>query len=212
MQPRPPRAAGRPVGTDSAVTRDEILRAARDGFAQRGYDAASVRELAAAAGVTVPSVYHHFGSKAALFAAAYRDAEGRVQGVIADAVVGVTGFADRLGAMVDALGDLHAADPTIAAMMSVGQVETARSAELAAARLALGADVDSVLPGVIDDALASGELAPEVDRDAVLGVLLAVTLGAALFASMAPPGDVAPLMAHWRLLMTGDLIGRPDKG
>ena len=46
----------------------------------------------------------------------------------------------------------------------------------------------------------------------MLGVLLAVTLGAALFASMAPPGDVAPLMAHWRLLMTGDLIGRPDKG
>ena len=96
-------------------------------------------------------------------------------------------------------------------MMSVGQVETSRSAELTTARLALGADVAPVLPGVIDDAFASGELAPDVDRDAVLGLLLAVTLGAALFASMAPPGDVASLMAHWRLLMTGDLIKRPGR-
>lgn len=210
---RPPRrvgkSAGRPAGSDSAETRAEILRAARDGFAQRGYDAASVRDLAAAAGITVPSVYHHFGPKAALFAAAYRDAEGTVQEVLADAVEGVTGFADRLGAMVDALGELHVSDPTIAAMMSVGQVETSRSPELAAARLALGADVESVLPAVIDDAVASGELAADVDRGAVLGVLLAVTLGAALFASMAPPDDVAALMTHWRLLMTGELIQRP---
>ena len=42
-----------------AVIRDEALRL----FAERGPDAASVRQIAAAAGVSPGLVSHHFGSK-----------------------------------------------------------------------------------------------------------------------------------------------------
>lgn len=44
-------------------TRDLLLTHALKLFAARGYDAVGVQELVAAAGVTKPTLYHHFGSK-----------------------------------------------------------------------------------------------------------------------------------------------------
>lgn len=46
-----------------------VLDAACRVFAARGHDAATVREIAAAAGVTVPILYRHFASKSALHVA-----------------------------------------------------------------------------------------------------------------------------------------------
>jgi AcrR family transcriptional regulator len=47
-------------------TRDEILTAARRRFAESGYAATTIRDVAAAAGVSVQTVYDSIGSKAAL--------------------------------------------------------------------------------------------------------------------------------------------------
>lgn len=46
--------------------RSAILHNALDLFAARGYDAVGVQEIAAAAGVTKPTLYHYFGSKQGL--------------------------------------------------------------------------------------------------------------------------------------------------
>ncbi|HEV8649740.1 MAG TPA: TetR family transcriptional regulator [Actinomycetes bacterium] len=48
-------------------TRDAILDAARRAFAERGYDAATIRAVAEAAGVDPALVHHYFGSKEQLF-------------------------------------------------------------------------------------------------------------------------------------------------
>src|SRR5687768_16119866 len=45
------------------LTRDEILRAARHLFADRGYAQTSVRHIARAAGVSAQTVYDSVGSK-----------------------------------------------------------------------------------------------------------------------------------------------------
>jgi len=47
-----------------------VLAAARTAFAERGYDGASIRSIAAAAGVDPALVHHYFGTKDALFLAA----------------------------------------------------------------------------------------------------------------------------------------------
>jgi AcrR family transcriptional regulator len=47
--------------------RRRILDAAAEAFAARGYDAASVGEIATAAGITKPVVYDHFPSKQRLY-------------------------------------------------------------------------------------------------------------------------------------------------
>ncbi len=62
------RRGGRRPG-DSG-TRDAILVAARADFAERGYDHATIRAIAAQAGVDPALVIHYFGSKDALFEAA----------------------------------------------------------------------------------------------------------------------------------------------
>jgi AcrR family transcriptional regulator len=53
-------------------TREAILAAAREAFAERGYDAASIRVIAAAAGVDPALVHHYFGTKDQLFLDAMR--------------------------------------------------------------------------------------------------------------------------------------------
>lgn len=50
------------------LTRDEILKAARRLFAERGYTRTSVRDIAEAAGVSAQTVYDSIGSKQALVA------------------------------------------------------------------------------------------------------------------------------------------------
>lgn len=60
--------SGRRPGTPG--TRDAILAVARRGFGTRGYDATSLRGIAAEAGVDPALVIHYFGSKDGLFVAA----------------------------------------------------------------------------------------------------------------------------------------------
>lgn len=59
------RRTGRRPGNPD--TREAILIAARDAFAERGFDGASIRAIAAAAGVDPALVHHYFGTKDRLF-------------------------------------------------------------------------------------------------------------------------------------------------
>ncbi|MGW8361302.1 TetR/AcrR family transcriptional regulator [Streptomyces wedmorensis] len=68
-----PRRRGRPSRTEEESgpgARERILDAARAEFAERGYDKASVRGIARAAGVDPALVHHYFGTKDEVFAAA----------------------------------------------------------------------------------------------------------------------------------------------
>ncbi|OEJ60149.1 TetR family transcriptional regulator [Streptomyces agglomeratus] len=68
-----PRRRGRPRRSPQGAgpgTRERILQAARDEFAERGYDKASMRGIAKAAGVDAALVHHYFGTKDDVFAAA----------------------------------------------------------------------------------------------------------------------------------------------
>lgn len=74
-RPAEPRARGRPAGgrrAGESRTRETIGEAARAQFADHGYDGATIRGIAAAAGVDPALVHHYYGTKEALFAAAMR--------------------------------------------------------------------------------------------------------------------------------------------
>jgi AcrR family transcriptional regulator len=63
-----------PEQARSRDKRSRILAAAMRLFAEKGYEAARVEDLAASLGIAKGSVFQHFGSKEALFLAAYRQA------------------------------------------------------------------------------------------------------------------------------------------
>ena len=50
-------------------TRERILDTAERLFAEKGYEGTTLRDVAAAAGLRIPSLYNHFAGKASLYAA-----------------------------------------------------------------------------------------------------------------------------------------------
>jgi AcrR family transcriptional regulator len=58
---------GRPKGASAEGTKERILDAAEELFADRGYDGTSIRDIASLAGIRVAVVGYHFGPKDALF-------------------------------------------------------------------------------------------------------------------------------------------------
>src|SRR5262249_57462327 len=63
---RPPAARGPRLA--ASARRAQLVDVGRLVFAQRGYEAASVEEIAERAGITKPIVYEHFGGKEGLYA------------------------------------------------------------------------------------------------------------------------------------------------
>lgn len=90
----PQRKSGRRPGDGS--TRQEILVAATATFAEKGYDRATIRDIAGRAGVDPALVMHYFGSKETLFSEALelpiRPSEVFARGMAAGA--------DQIGATV----------------------------------------------------------------------------------------------------------------
>lgn len=73
----------RASSVDAARTAQRVLEFATALFAERGFREVSLADVALAAGVTRGAVYHHYGSKAKLFAAVAAHLQARV----AEAVV-----------------------------------------------------------------------------------------------------------------------------
>ena len=196
-RPRGPR----PGGPD---TRTAILAASREEFATRGYDAATIRGIAVAAGVDPALVHHYFGTKEKLFAAALElpfnpgDIFARVL------VGGIDGVGERLlRAVFAAWQDGGARAPVMAV------IRTATSSDKGAEMLREFLD-RNVLQRI------AAELAP--DRAKLRAGLVASQMAGLLMAryvislpalAMASDEDiiaaVAPNLQHY---LTGDL-GRP---
>lgn len=80
----------RASAADAAETARRVLEVATTQFAERGFSATSVDDIARTAGVTRGAVYHHYSSKAGLFAAV----AAAQQILIADDIVSATDDGD----------------------------------------------------------------------------------------------------------------------
>ncbi|GAA4003367.1 TetR/AcrR family transcriptional regulator [Deinococcus rubellus] len=65
-----------------ASTRERLLSEGAQLFVARGYHGVSMREVAAAVGVTKPALYHHYADKEALFLAILDGALAGLSGVV----------------------------------------------------------------------------------------------------------------------------------
>jgi AcrR family transcriptional regulator len=121
-----PRTGRRPGETH---TREAILGAARKLFAERGYSGASMRAIAAEAGVDASLVVHFFESKAGLLVEAIEwpfDPEDEIPGLLADGPAHVGAQLARL--LVDTW-DREGSRHAIITLLRAATIEP-RSAEL----------------------------------------------------------------------------------
>jgi len=88
------RRRGRPPG--SSNTREDVLAAARQVFAERGYEGATLRAIAAQAGVDPAMVRHFFGDKGGLFRAALHLPFDPAPALAVVVAGGVDGLGERL--------------------------------------------------------------------------------------------------------------------
>ena len=149
-------------------TRARILAAAAECFADQGYAAASIRDIARAVGVTVGAIYVHFPSKGRLLVAVYEEGVGRI-GDAVDAAMARPGTPwERLGAAVAAHLEMLLANAGFARV--IVRVVPADVPEVAHDLARLRADYEARFRALIE----AIEVAPGVDR----GVLRLLLLGA----------------------------------
>ena len=75
-----------------------MLTAARELFAERGYGAVTMDDVAAAAGITKPLLYNYFGNKERLYLACMQPAGEALVATVVRAVAGTTNAAEALDA------------------------------------------------------------------------------------------------------------------
>jgi AcrR family transcriptional regulator len=107
------------------------MNAAREVFAEKGYSAATTRDILARSGTTSPTLHHHFGSKAGLYLAVLHDVIEEILQSFGEAIEGRHTFLDRVDAILDATIVINRQDPAVSRLVFSAPVEVRQHSELA---------------------------------------------------------------------------------
>ncbi len=143
------------------LRKEEILVEATRLFAERGYEGASMGDIAERVGLRKASLFHHFPSKDVLYATVLTELMEGVKAALVLAATAEGSFADRLDAMSDALtvtlgAQPHAARLLVREAMDWGPIM----------RESLGQTVNDVLSAALEFAKAGqreGVFNPDTD-------------------------------------------------
>lgn len=145
---------------DRAAKRDRILDAAERVFAQRGFFAAKVADIAREAGVADGTIYLYFKNKDDLLISLFESRMERVNQILADAIAGAARPRDQLDAFVRAYLALIAEQPTAAEVLTIELRQSTKfMREYSQQRFA---DLLRLLASVIAAGQAAGELSDAV--------------------------------------------------
>jgi TetR/AcrR family transcriptional regulator, repressor for uid operon len=205
------RGPGRPPAAKAAETRKRILRAAREVFSERGYDAATFQAIAIRADLTRPAINHYFSNKRAL----YREVAKETNDVVVAASIRraqrETTLAGRVAAFIEAATQADIENRTAAAFLITVALESQRHPDLS------HEEADSVratrvfLSYAIDDAIKRGELAADTDGSVLTEMLIAVLLGVGFYAGfVVDRQEIDAVNAQLQRLLAGNLIRRRE--
>lgn len=162
------------VPETGASTRDRLVAAAIEVFAEQGYEGARLQDIARAAGLTTGAVYANYRGKAELlFDAIGARAGAELDGLLQDtASVGARAVLERLG---DRLPESRAASPSL---LLDAVAAARRDADLAALlRERLGRR-ESMVADVIAAAKRDGSVTDTVSTDAFARFCMMLATGA----------------------------------
>jgi len=166
------RAPGRPAAEATAGLRDGILDAAEVLFAERGFAATPVRDIAERAGANPAMVHYYFGSKRALLE---RVLERTLEPLAAALAAMRAGGAAPVSEIVRLLLETLGAHPNLAVLMArevmlPGGVMREHFLERMAPRLG------GTLPGLLAAEQAAGRVDPDLDARIAALMLIALTV------------------------------------
>jgi TetR/AcrR family acrAB operon transcriptional repressor len=188
---------------EADATRSELRDAALAVFAERGYSAARLEEIAERAGVTRGALYHHYADKAELYLAVIDETWWQATAPIFGALEGDGRPLERLERFVVRHVLAIDEDPRFRALLSVVTLQAEGLPELA-----LGLEQKeraqegwlARLEGLLSEAKRRGELAERLrPADAALAVLCfvnGITTTATLSPALLPRGKRARALAR----------------
>jgi TetR/AcrR family transcriptional regulator len=170
MSPTPSPADAPRRRSSGEQTRAEILAAAERHFAEHGFEAARLEDIAADVGIRRAAIFYHFADKHAVYAAVLDEVFG---GVMA-ALPTQGSAAERLEASLTGWVDFVARRPNVARLI----LREAAGAQPGVASPLVRASRGPVewFRAVIDEGMASGELTPLTDPHRFISLMGATTV------------------------------------
>ncbi len=182
----PSRRRGRPPASDSAVTRERILQAARKVFAESGYEAATFQAIAVEVGLTRPAINNYFPSKSALYTEVVERAGDAVQRAVRRASA-MPNLAAQLVAFLRQTIRDDDAEPALAGFLVQSAIEAPNLSHPDAGTVA--GYVERFVAGAVEEAIRRGELGPDTDTLAVADALTGLLWGSAFQMCRGPHRD-----------------------
>lgn len=197
------RRRGRPVGSDSAETRNQILRASRHVINQRGYQAATFQSIAVVAGLSRPTLHYYFASREDIYRALVSEVDVVVADCIATALRHDT-MVERLSAFIAAIHEADFRDRSQIAFLITARLESSRNPDL---RAYACSDIRDFLTTAVVDATVRGELAADTAVAPVVDMLHAVLWGVGFYAGFVDDStDMHPMTRQLDRLFSHGLL------
>lgn len=165
-----------------ADRRDAILVAAIDLFVARSYDRTTLREVAAAAGVSTGAIYVYFPTKAAILQAVCAEEAARMRAILQSTLNGLPADADPLAAgMLAFAGRFGALDAEARRQRGrIGQLlryEATRDETVGASVREVIASWRTLIAALVRVQQEAGRIRATIDPDALTEILLALPQG-----------------------------------
>jgi AcrR family transcriptional regulator len=189
---------GRIAGVTPEETRERLLDAAARVFELKGYEGATISQIAREAGLTSGAIYAHYASKAELLADALRAHSERATASVLPPG-GRAKVADLLFALATRLGTR---EHEATALLVEALLTSRRDAELAQVLAAALGEREQHMAGLIAHGQQEGELVADVSPEAAARLALMLSLGSMLVRSLdLPPTDTTDWTALVRRLI-----------
>lgn len=196
----------RRTAAEAAETRRSLIDAAGDVFAECGYAAATLGQIAERADVTRGALYHHFADKAEIHELVLRRKADQVAGPLMAQLAGEGPPLQRLHAFVVAYCTALERDPRFRRAVELLLFGAAGAPTAARDRTRLGYQAWlGAFEAVLDEAHDRGELREDITPGSAACMVVAFTAGATTTTLHAPdsfaPADNAEALAT--VLITG---------
>ncbi len=186
------------------------MRAAREVFSERGYDAATFQAIAIRADLTRPAINHYFSNKRALYREVAKETNDLLVAASVERAQRETTLAGRLSGFIAAATQAEIENRKAAAFLITAALESQRHPDLSDEEADSVRTTREFLSLAIDDAMTRGELAAHTDAAALTEMLIAVLLGVGFYAGfVANRHELEPITRQLNELLAGGLPRKP---